>query len=88
MPNGSLGDSPLSDMLIHGKHPFPEDMELMLRRILELDPPFPDGKRKFVDQIKWLDRFNDWQDGKNLEEGRNALREVLAELDRSKTNGS
>jgi hypothetical protein len=67
-------------MLIHGLHPFPLGMEEMLREVLSLDPIFPDGKRLFVDQVKWLHRFDDWKRGVNLDEGREALRQVLAEL--------
>jgi hypothetical protein len=80
MANGNPGDEPLTDMLVHGLHPFPSDMEKMLREILAIDPIFPDGKRPFVDQVKWLGRFNDWKRGINLDTGREALREVLAGL--------
>jgi hypothetical protein len=81
MPNGKPGDHPLTDMLIHGKHPFPADMEEMLRKILQLDPIFPDGKRRFADQVRWLERFDDWERGKNLDEGRKALKQVLDDLE-------
>jgi len=37
MPNGRLGESPLTDMLIHRKDPFHKDIEKMLREVLELD---------------------------------------------------
>ena len=80
MPNGSRGDSPLSDMLIHGLHPFPRDIEAMLREVLRLQPKFPDGKRRYIEQVEWLNRFDDWARGANLEEGHAALRQVLAEL--------
>ena len=36
MPNGKYGDNPLTDMTIHGRHPFPPDIELLLRRIDDL----------------------------------------------------
>lgn len=80
MPNGKYGDHPLTDMLTHGAHPFPLDMETMLREILALDPGFPDGKRRFVDQLAWDQRFFDWEASKNLDEGRNAMKAVLQEL--------
>jgi hypothetical protein len=67
-------------MLVHGKHPFPADMEEMLREVFALDPIFPDGKRRYVDQVEWMQRFFDWEAGKNLDEGRRALRSVLSEL--------
>jgi hypothetical protein len=79
MPNGKPGDHPLTDMLKHGKHPFPIDIEAMLRKILASDPNFPDGRRRYVDQVRWEQRFFDWEMGKNLDEGREALRQVLKE---------
>jgi hypothetical protein len=55
-------------------------MEALLREILALDPGFPDGKRRYLDQIAWDRRFFDWEAGKNLEEGRQALRAVMDAL--------
>jgi hypothetical protein len=69
MPNGKPHDHPLTDMLVHGMHPFPKDMEAMLREILAHDPVFPDGKLRFLDQMRWNDRFFDWEAGRNLDEG-------------------
>ena len=80
MPAGGLGDHPLTDLLHHGRHPFPKDMEEALQEILSLDPIFPDGPRPHLDQLRWEQRFWDWQAGKNLDEGRTALREVLQKL--------
>jgi hypothetical protein len=87
MPNGKRGDHPLTDMLVHGKHPFPRDMEEMLREVLALDPIFPDGYRRYIDQVEWEQRFFDWERGKNLDQGRQALRAVLSELHAKKTTG-
>ena len=80
MPNGKPGDHPLTDMLAHGKHPFPADMESMLRRILAIEPSFPDGPRRYLDQLAWDRRFWDWEAGKNLDEGRQALQAVWMEM--------
>jgi hypothetical protein len=80
MPNGKPGDDPLTDMLYHGMHPFPADIEDLLRRILAQDPDFPDGKRRYLDQVQWFERFMDWAAGRNLEDGRRALNEVLGAL--------
>lgn len=55
-------------------------IEEMLREVLTLDPVFPDGRRSYVDQIQWEQRFLDWKQGKNLDSGRDALRNVLANL--------
>ncbi len=79
MPNGKPGDHPLTDMLVHGRHPFPLDIESLLREILASDPSFPDGRRPYVDQIGWEQRFSDWEKGNNLDEGREALKQVLTE---------
>jgi hypothetical protein len=80
MPNGSRGDSPLSDMLIYGLHPFPADMEAVLREILKIQPYFPDGSRLFAKQVEWMRRFDAWARGDELDEGRAALKQVLYEL--------
>ena len=80
MANGKRGDSPLSDMLNHGLHPFPADIEAMLREVLAIQPKFPDGRRPYVQQIEWLNRFDAWARGDALDEGRAALKNVLAEL--------
>jgi len=84
MVNGRLGDHPLTDMLVHGKHPFPKDMEKMLREILEFDPIFPDGKRYYVDQVRWDQRFWEWAKGKNLDEGRCEMQNILKDLRKNK----
>jgi hypothetical protein len=80
MANGKRGDGPLSDMLNHDLHPFPSDMEVTLRQILAIQPKFPDGRRLFVKQVEWLHRFDAWARGEELDEGRVALNQVLAEL--------
>ncbi len=88
MANGKPGDHPVTDMLVHGKHPFLADMEEMLREVLALDPIFPDGKRHYVDQVEWERRFFDWERGRNLDEGRTALKSVLAELRGKESTGA
>lgn len=68
MANGRPGDNPLSDLMLHGQHPFPADIEAMLRRLYALDP-------------KLLRQFDgvvfDWERGQGLAEGRQALRALL-----------
>lgn len=71
MPNGKPGDSPLSDMLIHGQHPFPADIEEMIRRIHKYDP-------SLLSDLGW-EPF-DWEVGKNLDDGRKRLRDMLIQL--------
>lgn len=83
MPNGARGDHPITDMLLHGTHPFPSDIEAMRREILESAPGFPDDKRfgrYYKDQLQWEDRIHDMACGMNLDEGRKALRKALEVL--------
>ena len=69
MPNGKIGDHPITDMLIHGRHPFPDDIEQMLRKLIDLDPAAVDrlGGAPF-----------DWERGKHLDQARTRLRSLLA----------
>lgn len=68
MPNGKIGDNPLSDMIIHGKHLFPEDIENMLWKLREINP-------ELLGDLE--DEPFDWAEGKNLDEGRELLKEML-----------
>lgn len=38
MANGTSGDHPISDLIMHGKHPFPPDIEDLVRRLHGLNP--------------------------------------------------
>lgn len=69
MPNGKIGDNPLSDMIIHGEHPFPADIESMLRKLRAINP-------ELLGDLE--DEPFDWAEGKNLDEGRELLKEMLA----------
>jgi hypothetical protein len=67
MPNGKPGDHPLNDMFSHGAHPFPSDVEAMVRRLAGIDP-------LLLDQVE-QDVF-DWASGRRLDEWRAKLREL------------
>jgi hypothetical protein len=71
MPAGGPGDHPLTDLLFHGRHPFPEDMERMLFQLHERHPG----------TLKWSDDFDrviwGWMEGQGLEAGRALLRTKL-----------
>ena len=71
MPNGRPGDNPMTDLLAHGKHPFPPDMESMILEILTIDP-------------NALDRLDiapfRWERGEDLAEGRRYLKSKLEKL--------
>ena len=71
MPNGKVGDHPITDMLIHQEHPFPSDIEDMLRRLHAIDPAIVLGS-----DLTW-EPF-DWEKGRNLESGRKQLKDLLA----------
>jgi hypothetical protein len=78
MPNGKIHDNPLTDLLSHGLHPFPADMEEMLLELWRLDPG---SMRHFRGE-----EF-DWERGRNLDEGRARLRELLRQA-REKKSGA
>ena len=73
MPNGKPGDHPLTDLLAHGKHRFPPDMEEMILRLLHLDPRLLMGEGA-VSYREWAD----WEAGRNLDAGRAKLKRLLA----------
>lgn len=83
--NGKPGDHPVTDMLLHGMHPFPQDIEELLREILTLTPDFPDDLRfcrYYSEQLLWERRIGDLAAGRNMEEGREALKKLLEQLRR------
>ena len=64
------GEHPVVDMFEYGKHPFPYDIEMMLRKIDEIDHDLLD---------KFEDSFIPWAKGEKLEEGRKQLKALLIE---------
>jgi hypothetical protein len=69
MPNGKPGDHPLTDMFSHGAHPFPPDIEELIRRLASIDPLL----------LKEIDGdVFEWEAGRQLDEGRAKLRELIA----------
>jgi hypothetical protein len=71
MANGKPGDSPISDMLVHGKHPFPTDIEAMIREIAAIDV-------EALWSLQW-EPF-DWERGEKLDDARERLRAILGGL--------
>jgi hypothetical protein len=69
MPNGKPGDHPLTDLFSHGTHPFPEDIEEMVRLLASIDP-------MLLNEIE-ADVFQ-WEAGDQLDEGRAKLKGLLA----------
>jgi hypothetical protein len=71
MSFGSPGDHPITDLLRYGKHPFPAEIEVLLRRINERNPMALNGDIALF--------AYDWEQGKNLIEGRQLLEKLLAQ---------
>jgi hypothetical protein len=69
MPNGRPGDAPWTDFFVHGRDLFPEDISAMLRAIARQDAGLI---RHLAHPDMW-----DWAEGKNLEEGREKLRQII-----------
>ena len=70
MPNGKIGDHPISDMLVHGKHPFPADIERAIRRLHAINPA--------ILHALGIEPFK-WEKGEQLDEARDRLKELLDE---------
>jgi hypothetical protein len=77
--NGKLHDNPLSDLAIHGVHPFPKDMEELLLRIDELGRA--GGYWPLGENCPFEGREFDWEAGINLDDGRREIAHVLEQLE-------
>ena len=71
MPNGKPGDNPLTDLIIHGAHPFPTEIEKKLLRIEKL------GRKKdrypLGENWPFSPREFDWEQGQDID---GALRDL------------
>lgn len=79
MHNGKPGDNPLLAMILHGEHPFPPEIEELLRKIETL------GRRAGRSPLgeNWPfspDEFQ-WEKGELLDEARESLEHVLTMLE-------
>ena len=68
MPNGKIHDNPISDIFIHGLHPFPMDIEELVRELDKLEP-------HIFNELEWAPF--DWERGKYLDEARSLLRALI-----------
>jgi hypothetical protein len=79
MPNGKPGDNPLTDLIVHGQHPFPADIEAMLWKIDAL------GRRPgcfpLVRNLPFSPREFDWEQGKDFEGARRDLAHLISMLE-------
>ena len=79
MPNGKHGDNPLSDLAIHGQHPFPSDIEKMLLRIDTLGRSL--GRWPFGENWPFSPREFQWRRGEDLEGARRDLAHLISMLE-------
>lgn len=79
MPNGTHGDNPLSDLTIHGDHPFPPDIEELLFRIDALGRR--PGRWPLGENWPFSLREFEWAKGNDLEEARELLQYFISMLE-------
>jgi|SRR5262245_2201548 len=79
MPNGKLGDNPLSDLTIHGKHPFPPDIEELLLRAHAIGRGV--GRWPLGENWPFHAREYDWAEGKDLDGARRDLTKLIRMLE-------
>ena len=79
MPNGKPGDSPLTDLIVHGAHPFPADIEDLLRRIEALGRAA--GRWPLGENWPFGVREADWERGVDLDGARRDLQHLLRMLE-------
>ena len=79
MPNGKHGDNPLTDLTLHGQHPFPLDIEKLLLRIEAL------GRREdrwpLGGNWPFSPREFEWERGRDLDGARRDLARLISLLE-------
>jgi hypothetical protein len=76
--NGALGDNPLTDLTVHGLHPFPPDIELLLR-VQELGRG--PGRWPLEENWPFSPREFHWEKGEDLEGARRDLSHLIEMLE-------
>lgn len=79
MPNGRAGDNPLTDLIAHGAHPFPADIEAMLLRIEQLGREA--GRYPLGENWPFSPMEFDWQKGRALDRARILLADMVAMME-------
>lgn len=69
MPNGKHHDHPVTDTVVHGLHPFPPELEALVRRVHALDP-------RVFDDLQWAPF--DWEKGRHHAPARALLAGLIA----------
>ena len=78
MPNGKPSDSPLTDLMVHGAHPFPPDIEEMLIKIDALGRQY--GMWALGENWPFSPKEFEWERGENPDEARELLAHLLEML--------
>jgi hypothetical protein len=79
MPNGKHGDNPLSDLVLHGVHSFPPDIEEMLLRIDAIGRR--PGRWPLGENWPFSPHEFEWAQGKDLERARRDLARLIELLE-------
>ena len=79
MPNGKSGDNPLSDLIVQSAHPFPRDIEEMLRRIDALGRR--PGRWPLGENWPFSPREFAWEQGRDIENARQLLSHLITMLE-------
>lgn len=79
MPNGKAGDSPLTDLVSHGAHPFPADIEAMLLRIEALGRK--SGRHALGENWPFSPMEFQWEKGKDIDQARHLLADLIEMLE-------
>jgi hypothetical protein len=82
MPNGKPGDNPLTDLIVHGQHPFPPDIEDLLLRIETLGRAA--GRWPLGENWPFSPREFEWERGHDLDGARRELQRLLEMLERGR----
>ncbi len=69
MPNGKPHDNPITDIVIHGMHPYPEDLEQLVIELHRMNPGI-------FNDLEWAPF--DWEKGKYLGEARELLKSLIS----------
>ena len=71
MANGKPGDHPITDLMAHGQHSMPEEIEELIRTLWALRPPNFDPHDPVWDDI--YHQAFEWEQGRNVNEGKALL---------------
>lgn len=79
VPNGKIRDNPLTDLVVHGEHPFPPDIEALLLSIAALGREY--GCWPLGENWPYSPREFHWELGQDLDGARRDLAHMLTMLE-------